>query len=222
MQVDRLTGCVVALAVSLVTSAPADAGPRRKKPVAARVELAAAVATSDPVAMCRAAIAATTAGDHARASLVLPACEAAIISAPDLTDQARTARLAIARTAARQDWSPVELMVRPAGATATLSIDAFAGLPVPTGRVLLPAGTYRVTARNTRGEVSYDLAVADGSRALVLIDLPTASATATAGVLDFTDGEPAATVAGPPPVIRRGSLLPERYRRGLAVKPSHP
>lgn len=222
MQVDRLTGCVVALVVSLVTSAHADAGPRRKKPAAARVDLAAAVATGDPVVMCRAAIAATTAGDHARASLVLPACAAAITSAPELTDGARTARLAIARTAARQDWSPVELMVRPAGATATLSIDAFAGLPVPAGRVLVPAGKYRVTARNTIGEVSYDLAVADGSRALVLIDLPTVAASPTAGVLDFNDGQPSASVAGPPPVIRRGSLLSERFRRGLAAKPSHP
>ena len=46
-------------------------------------------------------------------------------------------------------------------------------------------------------------------------DRPEELRPATAGTLDFTDGEPTAPVAGPPPVIKRGSLLPDRYLRGL-------
>ncbi len=198
----------------LVTAGAADAGPRRKRP-APRPDLAAAVATGDAVTMCRAAIATAAAGDHVRASLVLPTCDAAAGTAPDLAAGARAARLAVARTAERQDWSPVELLVRAAGADATLTIDAFPGLPVSQGSHRLPAGHYRITARNAHGEVGNDLDLANGSRALVLIDLPTGPVAATAGTLDFTDGEPTAPVAGPPPVIKRGSLLPERYLRGL-------
>lgn len=203
------------LAISAVTFAgSADAGPRKKKP-APRPDLAAAVATGDVLVMCKAAIAAAQAGDHARASLVLPSCDTAVTTAPDVAAAARTARIAVARAAERQDWSPVEIALRPAGAEATLAIDAFAGLPVREGRYLLPAGRYRISATNAIGAVSYDLTLSDGSRALVLVDLPTAAPAATAGVLDFTDGEPTTPVAGPPPIIKHGSLLPDRYRRGL-------
>lgn len=210
-------------ALALVaTTATADAGPRRKRAQPAGPDLAAAVATGDAVAMCKAAIAAVAVADHARASLVLPACDVAIVADPTVAAGARTARIAVARAAERQSWSPVELAVRPAGAEARLAIDAFPGLPVTEGRHLLPSGTYRVTARNAHGEVGYGLTIADGSRALILIDLPTAPTSGGTNVLDFTEGEPAAPMAGPPPVIKRGSLLPERYRRGLARPTAQP
>jgi hypothetical protein len=207
---------ILTAAALAATAGSAAAGPRRKRP--ARPALAAAVASGDPVAACRAAIAATDAGEHARASLVLPACEVAVTTAPELAEPARKARLAIDRVAERGDWSPVELLVRPAGAEATLAIDCFPGLPVREGRVMLPAGRYLITATNAYGQVGYDLAIADGSRVLVLVEVPTEPAPAVDGVLDFTDDEPAAAVVGPPPKIRHGSLLPERFRRGLVAR----
>lgn len=208
-----------ALALAAGTAA---AGPKRKRPPAPRADLAAAVASGDPVAACRAALAAADAGEHARASLVLPACDDAVTAAPELAEPVRKAQLAIARTAERADWSPVELVVRPAGAEATLAIDCFPGLPVREGRVMLPAGRYLITASNAYGQVGHDLALADGSRALVLIEVPTEPAPAVHGVLDFTDDEPTAPVVGPPPKIRHGSLLPERFRRGLAARKPTP
>lgn len=216
--------CLPALAL-IATAGSAAAAPRHKRVAAPRPDLrgslAAAVATGDAVTLCKAAITADAAGDHVRASLVLPACDGAVALAPELANGARTARIAIARAAERESWSPVELVVRPAGADGHLTIDAFPGLPVSAGRHLLPPGYYRVTATGDGGEVSYDLTVADGSRALVLIELP-AVATSGAGVVDFTTGEPTAAMAGPPPVIRRGSLLPDRYLRGLGKPPARP
>jgi hypothetical protein len=214
-------GALAALAL-ITTAGSAAAGPRRKRPAAPATapDLAAAVATGDVVAQCRAAIATARAGEHARASFVLPACDAAVAQVPELADAARAARLAVARVADKQDRSPVELVLRPVGAEGTLAIDAFPGLPVSEGRVRLPAGHYRITGRGAHGAVAYDLDLADGSRALVLVELPTRPARATAGVVDFTDGEPTPTVAGPPPKIRRESLLPERFRRGLGKPPA--
>lgn len=210
-------------AVALVaTVGSAEAGPHRKRTPAPRPELTAAVATGDPVTMCRAAIAASAAGEHARASLVLPACDAAVATAPELADGTRTARIAIGRAAERDSWSPVELVVRPAGADAHLTIDAFPGLPVTAGSHRLPPGHYRVTARTAAGLVGYDLTVADGSRALILVELPAAPAAGAAGLVDFTDDQPTAPMAGPPPVIRHGSLLPERYLRGLGKSSAKP
>lgn len=199
--------------LALAWAGQAEAGPRRKRPP--RPDLAAAVASGDPVTVCKAAIAAVAAGDHARASLVLPRCDDP--AAVALVDEARRARAAVDKVAAREDWSPVELMVRPAGAEATLAIDAFPGLPLAEGRYLLPAGSYRITGSNPHGAAAYELTLSAGSRALVLLDLPTSSPAAAARVLDLgEDGEPvAAPMAGPPPVIKRGSLLPERFRRGL-------
>ena len=213
-------------ALAMLVASPAVAGPKRAKRAAPRVDhaaaLAAAVERGDVVAQCRAAIAAAKAGDIVRASLVLPACDAAIATAPELAADARAAQVTVARTAEREDWSPVELVLRPAGASATLSIDRFPGLPVPEGRVLLPTGAYVIRARNAYGATESLLSVADGVRALVLVQAPVAPAAATHGVLDFTEGEPTAPVAGPPPKIDHGSLLPERFRRALALKPAKP
>ncbi|HVV86851.1 MAG TPA: hypothetical protein VHE35_27625 [Kofleriaceae bacterium] len=206
-----------------VLAGPAAAGPRHKKPPAPRKdELAAAVATGDPVAACKAAIAAAQAGDLARASLVVPACDPAVTTVPALAADARRARIAISHAASAQGWSPVEVVVRPAAAVATVTVDAFPGLPVAVGRHLLPAGHYRFTAHGAQGDVGYDLALDADSRALVLLDVPPPPAAAGNGVLDFTDGEPTATVAGPPPKIDHGSLLPERFRRGLGKTPPKP
>ena len=216
-----LSSLSAVVATLAVAAGPADAGPRKRKP-APRPDLAAAVATGDAVVQCKAAIAAARGGDHARASFVLPACDQAEATAPELAAGARAARIAVARTAERQDWSPIEIVVRPAGSQATLAIDAFPGLPVREGRHLLPAGRYRVLAHGAQGDAGYELSLSEGARALVLIDLPVAAPPATAGVLDFTEGEPGAPVAGPPPKINHGSLLPDRYRRGLGKTPTRP
>ena len=131
---------------------------------------------------------------------------------------ARAARIAIARVAARDLWSPVELDVADA-AGVTITIDAFADVAIAPGRWNLPAGTYHIVARGPGGEASADLTLAANSRALVeLAPPPVATAAPVAGVVDFgkDDGAPLERpIAGPPAAAKHGSLLPDRYRKGL-------
>lgn len=213
---------LVAIAV-LAVSAPAVAAPKarprgakvakkaKKPPVA--IDVAGAVASGDADRQCAAAIALAGAGQAAKASLLVDACA----ELPARADAARTARLAIAKAAAAEQWSPVEIVLVGKGAIgATVTIDAFADVPVLPGSWKLPAGTYRVTARTDGGEASYDLALAANSRALVMLEPPLPPAPARHGVADFTeDDEPLdAPIAGPP-VVKHESILPDRFRKGL-------
>jgi hypothetical protein len=203
-----------ALAAPLA-KAPRATKAKAKKPKPIKIDVAAAVASGDADQRCGAAIALAGAGDVARASLLIEACS----GLPARGEAARAARMAIGKIAARDQWSPVEIvLVGAGGATAVVTIDAFADVPLGAGNWKLPAGTYRVSARNAGGEATYDLVLTENSRALVMIEppLPPQEQPRNA-VVDFgeDDGAPLdAPIAGPP-TVKHGSLLPERYRKGM-------
>lgn len=180
-------------------------------------EVKAAVASADPGRMCRAAIALGKAGDHARAGLLVPSCSDPSLAADTaLAASARTTRIAVSRAATAGDWSKIELVIKGDGA-ALATVDAFPEIPLVSGAWRLPPGTYKITA----GPASTELTLSDGIRSLVMLEPPLAVSVRDPKqkTVDFTSGEPMdAPVAGPPKV-EHGSLLPERYRRGLAAKP---
>lgn len=211
---------LAALALVALVASPAAAGRSKgrgahgkAKARAAAVDVAGPVASGDPARQCDAAIALVKAGDHARASLLIGTCA-------DLASHAvaaRAARIAIAKVATRELWSPVELDAGDA-AGVVISIDAFADVPVAPGRWKLPAGAYHFVARGPGGAVAADLTLPANSRALVQLTPPPVAAAPVAGVIDFgkDDGAPLdRPIAGPPPPAKHESLLPERYRKGL-------
>ncbi|MBK9036322.1 MAG: hypothetical protein IPL61_34595 [Myxococcales bacterium] len=212
---------LAALALVALVASPAAAGRSKGRGAHAKgkarvaaIDVAGAVASGDAARQCDAAIALVKAGQHARASLLVGTCA-------DLASHAvaaRAARIAIAKVATRELWSPVELDVGDAVGV-TIAIDAFADVPVAPGRWKLPAGTYHFVARGPGGAVAADLTLEANSRALLqLAPPPVAVATPVAGVIDFgkDDGAPLdRPIAGPPPPAKHESLLPERYRKGL-------
>lgn len=215
---------VLALAV-LSLAGPALAAPRagtagKRKPRPARVvkapiDVAAAVASGDPDRRCGAALELTAAKELVRAALLIDACA----DLPARADAARAARLAIAKVAARDEWSPVEIVLTGKGAAdAVVTVDGLADVPVTGGSLRLPAGSYHFTARTAGGEAGYDLVLSANSRALVMIAPPLPPQPPRDGVLDFTQDDGGAPMDAPiagPPKVEHGSLLPERYLKGL-------
>jgi hypothetical protein len=99
-----------------------------------------------------------------------------------------------------------------------VSVDAFPDVPLAAGSWRLPSGSYHFSARTAGGETTYDLELGVNSRALVMIAPPLPPQPPRDGVLDFTqddDGTPMdAPIAGPP-TVKHGSLLPDRFLKGL-------
>lgn len=184
-----------------------------KKPASVAIDVAGAVASGDADRQCAAALALVSAGDAARGSLLLDMCT----DLPARADAAKAARTAVAKQAAREQWSPVEVVLVGKGAIgAVVTIDAFADVPLVAGNWKLPAGTYRVAARTDGGETTYDLVLAANSRALVMLEPPLPPQPPRDGVLDFgTDDAPLdAPIAGPP-VVKHESILPDRFKKLL-------
>lgn len=214
----RLVLAFAVLALAAPTAAAERHAPKkakRAKPRPAKiVDVAGAVASGEPDRICGAALDLATARELVRASLLLDACA----GLPERAAAVRTARAAVDKAAARDEWSPVEIvLVGKGAATATVAIDAFPGIPFAEGAWKLPAGTYHLTATTAGGETTYDLVLAANSRALVMIEPPLPPGPAANGVIDFgaDDGAPLdAPIAGPP-VVKHESLLPERYRKGM-------
>lgn len=215
----------IALVVLAATASAAAAQPRArgkakpKKPSAAeklRAEVRAAVASGDAGRMCRAAIELGKRGDHPRAGLLVVACsDASLAEDAALAAQARQTRIAVSKAATAGDWSKVELVIKHEGVPAV--IDAFPEIPLVSGAWRLPPGTYTISA----GPAVQQLELKDGIRLFVVLE-PPPPPSALLGkqkTLDFTSGTPMdAPVAGPPKV-EHGSLLPDRYRKGLDAKP---
>jgi hypothetical protein len=197
--------------------AAADARPV-KKPRKAKLlaDVTAAVTSGDAGRMCRAAIALGKAGDHARAGLLVGTCtDPALAEDAALAATARSTRIAISRAASAGDWSKIELVIKTDGATAT--IDVFPEIPVATGTWRLPPGSYTISA----GPASQQLVLHDGIRSLVLLEPPPIASVRDPRqkTVDFTSGEPMDKPVAGPPRVEHGSLLPARYRKGLAPRP---
>ena len=210
---------LLTLGLLLATAATAQAGDGHVKSRARGKgpDVAAALASGDAARICRAAIELVGAREAARAALLLPRCPDASTAGAELAAAARKARIAVRKTADAEGWSPVEIVVRAADATVT--IEPFADIPVLPGAVLLPPGTYRIVARTGAGATAQDLTVAEGRRALVMLEPPVAPPATAPGVVDFGKDEPLPPpVAGPPPKVKHESLIPERYRKGLCAR----
>lgn len=211
---------LLALAV-LAVAAPAIAAPPPRAPKKAKkvkkpaIDVAAAVASGVPDRVCGAAIELAAGGELARAGLLIVACA----DLPERAAAAKAARLAIEKVAKRDEWSPVEIILTgKAAGLAVVTIEGFADVRLGADRVRLPAGTYRFTARTDGGEVPYDLVLAANTRAMVMIEPALPPQPARAGVLDFTQDDSGTPMDAPiagPPKVKHGSLLPDRYKKGL-------
>lgn len=211
----------LAAAASVASAAPRAKGKGKpRKPGAAeklRAEVSAAVASGDAGRMCRAAIELGKRGDHARAGLLVGTCsDASLAEDAALAVQARQTRIAVSKAATAGDWSKIELLIKHDDA-AKATVDAFPEIPLVSGAWRLPPGKYTISA----GPAVQQVELKDGIRLFVVLE-PPPPPSALLGkqkTVDFTSGEPMdAPVAGPPKV-EHGSLLPERYRKGLDAKP---
>lgn len=208
-------------ALMLVASVAA-AQPRAKKPPPRKKgpDVAAAVASGDPLRICKTAIELGKTGDLVRAGLLVSACEHAstddAIANAALADDAKKTRIAISKAAVAGDWSKVELVIKTAGATAT--IDTYSEIPLVAGAYRLPPGTYHVVARTSAGATASELVLKDGNRSLVMLAPPAAPPPTRHRTVDFTSGEPMDAPHAGPPVIKNESLIPERFLKGLRPK----
>jgi|JI10StandDraft_1071094.scaffolds.fasta_scaffold00875_9 hypothetical protein len=211
-----VVGCIV------LAAAPAAAGgargrAKKVRPKAAAIDVAGAVASGDALRRCDAALALVGAGQAAHASLLIGACA----ELPARADAAKRARIAIARQAAREAWSTVDVDLIGDATGVTVTIDRFADVPIAAGAWQLPAGDYTIVARAPHGETRYPLTIAANSRALVRLTPPPPPAAPTAGVVDFgvDSGAPLDAPLAGPPVVKHGSILPARFRAGLTARP---
>ncbi|MBK7075708.1 MAG: hypothetical protein IPH44_25790 [Myxococcales bacterium] len=211
-----VVGCI-ALAAAPAAAGGARGRGKKARPKVAAIDVTGAVASGDRLRQCDAAIALVGAGQAAHASLLIGACA-------DLAERAvaaKAARVAIARLAARDAWSTIDIDVVGDAAGVTVTIDRFADVPIAPGAWQLPAGDYTIVARTPHGQAQYPLTIAANSRALVRLTPPPAPAAPTAGVVDFgTDsGAPLDAPLAGPPVVKHGSILPARFRAGLRSRP---
>jgi hypothetical protein len=122
--------------------------------------------------------------------------------------------------AEQKGWSPVEIVTEPDGGTVIVA--SAPELPFRAPRKLwLPPGDHELTALvDGAPVVSVLVILKDGNRALARLELPVASVEpAGDGAVDFGEEGGAGDVArGPPPKQEFDSLLPARYRKGLAAE----
>jgi hypothetical protein len=119
------------------------------------------------------------------------------------------------RRALDEGRSKVDVVTKPPGRPVALV--TLGRAPVRGGdEVWLAPGTYVFEAGDARSTVT----VAGGRDALVLLELGDAApATPGPGDVDFGDEGGGSVVNGPPPKIVHPTLVPKRYRLGLAAHP---
>src|SRR5690349_19653783 len=120
----------------MLVASVATAQPRAKKPPRAKKgpDVAAAVASGDPLRICKTAIELGKTGDLVRAGLLVSACE----GIESVAEDAKKTRIAVSRAATAGDWSKIELVIKTEGATAT--IDTYSEIPLVAGTYRLPPG----------------------------------------------------------------------------------
>jgi hypothetical protein len=150
------------------------------------------------------------AGDLARASIGLPACAA------QLPDVAAAYEPVIAKQAAKQGYSPVEVVTDPAGELVVASVARDVPFTAPH-KIWLPAGTHELflMADRTTAIASSLVVVKDGNRAAVLLTRPADAPPPGTSEVDFTDEAAGEMQSGSPEDVEFDSLLPERYRQAL-------
>ncbi len=194
------------LADALVRHAPADV-------TALRAQLAAAPA--EVAVRCTLGAVYAARADLPRAALHLTGCDDAALPAdlaPAITRAVRETRTRLRAS----ELSELQILTDPAGTP--VEVSALPGEPL-TGPVTVwvPAGTYTVRATRANGAiVEATITTRPYSRAMVPIDARvTAPAPTRTGQVDFSDDNATESSAGPPPDIKRPSLMSDK-QRGIA------
>jgi hypothetical protein len=172
--------------------------------------LLCAAATASADERCDKGVEFAQKNDLPRASLYLDGC----------TDEAAQAAAAQVATKLRaSDLSALSISTTPEGLTA--ETDALPGETFQTpATIYTKAGTYTVTVQG----LSQKITLASRSRGMVIIDARAKTRTRAPkdGVVDFTEDTPEQTAhKGPPPDVKRGSILPKKYL-GIPDEPSGP
>lgn len=148
------------------------------------------------------------ANDLPRASLYLDGCtdEAATDAAADVAKKIRASNLAA-----------LSISTTPDGLTA--ETDALAGETFTTpATIYAKAGTYTVTVQG----LSQKVTLTARGRGVVIIDARQKTQTPKDGKVDFREDTPEQTAhTGPPPDVKRGSIVPKKYL-GIPDAPSGP
>jgi hypothetical protein len=178
-----------------------------------REALGAAAAADAPAIGCELGVAYEQLRDLPRAFFFLDGCEA---------PEPRAALERVRRALDRSQLAPVQLISQPEGASVVVTSPALGERFVAPRDLWLPAGSYHFEL-HLEGHIdqAVDLVVDGPKRTPVLVTMPVAPPSGGAQTVDFGEGE----AAGPgdmvatvdPRPIKRESLLPDRYRRGLGA-----
>ncbi len=194
------------LTEALARHAPADV-------TALRTQLAAA--PTDAAVRCTLGAVYAARADLPRAALHLAGCADADLPGELAPVIARAVRETRTRLRA-SELSELQILTDPAGTP--VEVSALPGEPL-TGPVTVwvPAGTYTVRATRSNGAiVEATITTHPYSRAMVPIDARiTAPAPTRTGQVDFTEDTATESSAGPPPDIKRPSLMSDK-QRGIA------
>ena len=177
--------------------------------IAAILLTSAAPAVAEPAAeRCAKGVEFAARNDLPRASLYLDGC----------TDEAATdAAAQVAKKLRASDYSALSISTTPDGLTG--QTDALPGetFTTPT-TIYAKGGTYTVTVQG----LSQKVTLPARSRGMVIIDARVKTQAPKDGKADFTEDTPEQSAhSGPPPDVKRGSIMPKKYR-GIPDDPSGP
>jgi hypothetical protein len=177
--------------------------------IAAFLLTSAATALAEPAAeRCAKGVEFAAKNDLPRASLYLDGC----------TDEASAdAAAQVAKKLRASDYSALSISTTPDGLTG--ETDALPGETFTTpATIYAKGGTYTVTVQG----LSQKITIAARSRGTVIIDARTKTQAPKDGKADFREDTPEQTAhTGPPPDVKRGSILPKKYQ-GIPDDPSGP
>lgn len=176
--------------------------------IAAILLTSAATAWAQDDARCAKGVEFAQKSDLPRASLYLEGC----------TDEAATdAAAQVAKKLRASDYSALSISTTPDGLTG--ETDALPGERFTTpATIYAKAGTYTVTVQG----LSQKVTIAARSRGTVIIDARVKTQSPKDGKADFREDTPEQTAhTGPPPDVKRGSILPKKYQ-GIPDDPSGP
>lgn len=200
---------IAALIVTLA-GAPANAGPLAD--ALAKTDLAGLRAQlPDPAARCTLGAAYAKKHDLSRAALFLADCGDVTLPDDVASEIARATR-EVGKKIAESEMSLLQVVTRPPGLAAEL--DALPGEPLTTPTaVWVKAGTYTVRASLNGRVFTNTVTVGAYSRGAVYLDLEVTSATPKPprdGVVDFRDDNALEKTDGPPPDVKRRSLMSDK------------
>lgn len=216
----RATSLAVVLA-GVLAGTSAHAGPlaeaiaRHAEADVTALRAQVAAAPTDTAARCALGVIHARRGDLPRAMLHLADCGDADLPADIATDVARTTR-DVKQRLRKSQLSELTIVTNPPGLD--VELDALPGerLVSPV-TVWVKAGTHTARARAGDQTLSNTVAVQPFTRSGLVIDARTrpAPVAPTAGKADFSEDNALEQTSGPPPDVKRPSLLSNKYR-GIA------